>query len=246
MLNCRALDAVPERREERRAVQLRGRTSWSSTEIRLPNHLGIAGAVFTSGKSINIPLRLRRPALQSRRSTRRPATSRARSCACRSSTRTARTIGVTQVLNKRGGPFTAEDESAAAGVHRADRDRARERQAVRRRPEHEELQRRHAGEHVERRHHARRGGTRSCTCNAAGLRILRRDEEQLVRQAAGEDFFAGATPGCWIERIDQVDARRGTPDLADGRRARGRRRDRLDQPHRAAADRVERRSASAR
>src|SRR3546814_15190039 len=26
-----------------------------ATQIRLPNHLGIAGAVFTSGKTVNIP-----------------------------------------------------------------------------------------------------------------------------------------------------------------------------------------------
>jgi adenylate cyclase len=61
-----------------------------SVQIRLPNHLGIAGAVFTSGQGDQHSLRLRRPALQSRPSTRRPATSPAPSCACPSSTSTAR------------------------------------------------------------------------------------------------------------------------------------------------------------
>ena len=46
-----------------------------------------------------------------RRSTSRPAISRARSCACPIVNKRGTIIGVTQVLNKRGGPFTAEDES---------------------------------------------------------------------------------------------------------------------------------------
>ena len=46
-----------------------------------------------------------------RDSTRRPAISRDPSFACRSSNKDGRTIGVTQVLNKRGGPFSDEDES---------------------------------------------------------------------------------------------------------------------------------------
>ena len=59
------------------------------TEIRFPNHIGIAGAVFTTGS----PSTSRTPTptcASTRRSTGRPATSRARSSACRSSTRRAR------------------------------------------------------------------------------------------------------------------------------------------------------------
>ena len=113
-------------------------------QIRLPNHARHRRRGVHLRQDDQHPVRLCRSALQSRRSTSGPASSPARSCACRSSTRTAQVIGVTQVLNKRGGPFTAEDESRLQGLHRADRDRARERQAVRRRPEHEELQREHA------------------------------------------------------------------------------------------------------
>ncbi len=79
-------------------------------EIRLPNHLGIAGAVFTSAKSVNIPhayadLRFnpsfdKRTGYFTRSMLAVPVINKDGKC-----------IGVTQVLNKRGGPFTDEDES---------------------------------------------------------------------------------------------------------------------------------------
>jgi adenylate cyclase len=79
-------------------------------EIRLPNHLGIAGAVFTSGKSVNIPyayadLRFN-PAFDKRTGY------FTRSILCVPIVNKAgKIIGVTQVLNKRGGPFSDEDEA---------------------------------------------------------------------------------------------------------------------------------------
>lgn len=79
-------------------------------EIRLPNHLGIAGTVFTSGEAINIPhaytdLRFN-PAFD------KQSGFFTRSILCVPVVNKAgQTIGVTQVLNKRGGPFTEEDES---------------------------------------------------------------------------------------------------------------------------------------
>ena len=79
-------------------------------EIRLPNTAGIAGAVFTSGQAINIPLRLRRSAVQSRASTSGPATSRARSSASRSSTRTARPSASRRCSTGAAGPSPSEDE----------------------------------------------------------------------------------------------------------------------------------------
>ena len=79
-------------------------------EIRLPNHLGIAGAVFTSGQTVNIPhcyadLRFN------------PAFDKQTGYFTRSMlavpvvNKDGKVIGVTQVLNKRGGPFDAEDET---------------------------------------------------------------------------------------------------------------------------------------
>ena len=79
-------------------------------QIRLPNHLGIAGTVFTSGRSINIPhayadLRFN-PAFD------RKTGFFTRSILCVPIiNKDGKTIGVTQVLNKKNGSFTAEDES---------------------------------------------------------------------------------------------------------------------------------------
>ncbi len=79
-------------------------------QIRLPNHLGIAGSVFTSGTNINIPhayadLRFN-PAFD------RKTGFFTRSILCVPIiNKDGKTIGVTQVLNKKNGSFTAEDES---------------------------------------------------------------------------------------------------------------------------------------
>ena len=81
-----------------------------ATEIRLPNHLGIAGTVFTSRQTVNIPyayadLRFN-PAFDKKTGF------FTRSILCVPViNKDGKIIGVTQVLNKRGGPFTAEDES---------------------------------------------------------------------------------------------------------------------------------------
>jgi len=81
-----------------------------ATEIRFPNHLGIAGTVFTTGKTINIPhayadLRFN-PSFDKRTGY------FTRSILCTPViNNNGKTIGVTQVLNKRGGPFTDDDES---------------------------------------------------------------------------------------------------------------------------------------
>ena len=81
-----------------------------ATSIRLPNHLGIAGAVFTSGQSVNIPhayadLRFN-PAFD------RKTGFFTRSILCVPVTnKVGKVIGVTQVLNKRGGTFSADDEA---------------------------------------------------------------------------------------------------------------------------------------
>ena len=79
-------------------------------EIRLPNTAGIAGAVFTSGKSVNIPhayadLRFN-PAFD------KQTGFFTRSILCVPVVnKVGKSIGVTQILNKRGGSFTDEDES---------------------------------------------------------------------------------------------------------------------------------------
>ena len=80
-----------------------------SSQIRFPNHLGIAGAVFKSGKTINIPhayadLRFN-PGMD------RETGYFTRSILCVPVVnKNGKRIGVTQALNKRGGAFNAEDE----------------------------------------------------------------------------------------------------------------------------------------
>jgi len=79
------------------------------SEIRFPSHLGIAGAVFTSGKSMNIPyayadLRFN-PAVD------KQTGFFTRSILCVPIVnKDNKVIGVSQLLNKRGGVFTDEDE----------------------------------------------------------------------------------------------------------------------------------------
>ena len=81
-----------------------------ATKIRFPNHLGIAGTVFSTGESVSIPyayadLRFN-PAFD------RQTGYFTRSILCVPViNKVGRVIGVTQVLNKIGGTFTAEDES---------------------------------------------------------------------------------------------------------------------------------------
>ena len=79
-------------------------------EIRLPNSAGIAGSVFTSGKTMNIPyayadLRFN-PAFD------KQTGYFTRSILCVPIiNKIGKVIGCTQVLNKKGGKFTDEDES---------------------------------------------------------------------------------------------------------------------------------------
>ncbi len=79
------------------------------TEIRFPDHVGIAGTVFTTGDSINIPYAY--ADLRFNPSFDRQTGFFTRSILCVPViTKDGETIGVTQVLNKQGGPFNAEDE----------------------------------------------------------------------------------------------------------------------------------------
>ena len=81
--------------------------------LRLPNHLGIAGAVFTSGKRVNIPhayadLRFN-PGFD------KQTGFFTRSILCMPVfNKAGKAIGVSQVLNKRGGAFNKEDEKRLA------------------------------------------------------------------------------------------------------------------------------------
>jgi adenylate cyclase len=78
-------------------------------QIRFPNHLGIAGTVFTSGESMNIPYAY--ADLRFNPSFDRQTGYFTRSILCVPVVnKNGRVIGVTQVLNKSGGVFNSEDE----------------------------------------------------------------------------------------------------------------------------------------
>ena len=170
------------------------------TEIRFPSHVGIAGAVFTTEESVRIPyayadLRFN-PAFD------RQTGYFTRSILCVPIFNKAGTaIGVTQVLNKRGGPFTAEDESRlraftaqiATGLENAKL--FADVQAMR--------------NYNEAMLQSMSNGVVTFdeeslvqTCNASGARILRRDAEGVVGLSA-DDLFGHEN--AWLrERMYRV------------------------------------------
>jgi adenylate cyclase len=173
-----------------------------SMQIRLPNHAGIAGAVFSSGKSINIPyayadLRFN-PAVDKRTGY------FTRSILCVPIVnKNGRTIGVTQVLNKRGGPFTNEDESrlrAFTAQISIALENAKLFADVQNMKNYNEAMLESMSNGVITLDDAER----IVTCNAAGQRILRSHFAQLFNRPAAE-FFAGAN--AWIlEKLARVTA----------------------------------------
>ncbi len=171
-----------------------------ATQIRFPNHLGIAGAVFTSGETINIPyayadLRFN-PAFD------KQTGYFTRSILCVPVVnKDGKTIGVTQVLNKRGGPFTEEDEQrlkaftaqVSIGLENAKlfndvQNMKNYNESVLESMTNGVITLDEDGKIV--------------TCNAAGLRILGVGEDDILGKEAAE-FFSGAN--AWlVERIARV------------------------------------------
>lgn len=170
-------------------------------EIRLPNHLGIAGAVFTSGKTINIPhaytdLRFN-PAFDKKTGF------FTRSILCVPVINKAgKTIGVTQVLNKRGGPFTAEDESRLKAFT------AQVSIALENAKLFDDIQ--NMKNYSESMLESMSNGVitlneegKMITCNAAGLRIMRVSLEDMLEEQA-KDFFIDTNS--WVlEKVKRVE-----------------------------------------
>lgn len=168
-------------------------------QIRLPNHLGIAGAVFTSEKTINIPyayadLRFN-PAFDKKTGF------FTRSILCVPViNKQGKTIGVTQVLNKRGGPFTSEDEARLRAFT------AQVSIALENAKLFADVQ--NMKNYNEAMLESMSNGLitldeteKIITCNAAGLRILQVAPAQILNQAA-QAFFSGVN--AWI--IDKIRA----------------------------------------
>jgi adenylate cyclase len=172
-----------------------------AAEIRLPNHLGIAGAVFTSRQSVNIPyayadLRFN-PAFDKKTGF------FTRSILCVPViNKEGKIIGVTQVLNKRGGPFTAEDEARLKAFT------AQVSIALENAKLFDDVQ--NMKNYSESMLESMSNGVitldeegKIVTCNTAGLQILQLGAEEVLRRTAG-DFFGGAN--AWIsEKIRQVE-----------------------------------------
>lgn len=85
----------------------------TSREIRFPCHFGIAGEAFQTGRTLNIPDAYADPRFNP--AVDRDTSFRTRSILCMPMrNKLGQTIAVMQVLNKIGGPFTAQDETRLA------------------------------------------------------------------------------------------------------------------------------------
>ncbi len=170
-------------------------------EIRLPNHLGIAGTVFTSGVSVNIPycyadLRFN-PAFDKKTGY------FTRSMLCVPViNKNGKTIGVTQVLNRRGGPFTAEDEQRLKAFT------AQVAIALENAKLFDDVQ--NMKNYNESMLESMSNGVITMdedgnivTCNAAGLRILKVSPDDIIEKQAKE-FFTNSN--AWImEKLRKVE-----------------------------------------
>ena len=169
----------------------------STVQIRLPNHVGIAGAVFTSAKTINIPhayadLRFN-PAFDKKTGY------FTRSILCVPViNKNGKVIGVTQALNKRGGPFGPEDE-ARLKAFTAQVSIALENAKLFDDVQNMKNYNQSVLESMSSGVITLNEDGRIQTCNASGYRILRSTEAAVISHLASE-FFTG--PNQWVnERI---------------------------------------------
>jgi adenylate cyclase len=172
-----------------------------TTQIRIPNNAGIAGVVFTSGETINIPhayadLRFN------------PAVDKQTGFFTRSMicvpiiNKSGKTIGVTQALNKHGGPFTTEDEARLRAFT------AQVSISLENAKLFDDIQ--NMKKYSDGMLQSMSNGVitldedgKIVTINEAGLRILRATEEEVIERTA-EEFFDG--PNAWIiEKIRRVE-----------------------------------------
>jgi len=183
----------------------------AATQIRFPNHLGIAGTVFTSGASVNIPhayadLRFN-PAFDKKTGF------FTRSILCTPVVnKEGKTIGVTQVLNKRGGPFTMEDESrlkAFTAQISIALENAKLFSDVASMKNYNESMLQSMSNGVITL--GEEGLIK--TCNAAGLRILGAPGQEVLGRAATE-FLIG--PNAWLaDKVAAVDASQAPETIVD-------------------------------
>jgi len=180
-------------------------------KLRFPNHLGIAGAVFQSGKSIDIPYAYADLRFNPTFDKRSGFFTRSILCVPVVN-KTGKVIGVTQALNKRGGPFTREDEArlraftAQVSIALENAKLFADVQNIKNYNE-SILESMSSGvitldeeEHV-------------VTCNAAGLRLLRVRSNEVLEKRAGE-FFGGAN--AWMmDTLKRVEESQSAEILMD-------------------------------
>ena len=179
-----------------------------ATQIRLPNHLGIAGAVFRSGKTVNIPhayadLRFN-PAFDKKTGF------FTRSMLCTPLINKAGVvIGATQVLNKKGGSFNQEDEARLKAFT------AQVSVALENAKLFDDVQnmKNYAESMLESMSNAvvtlNEDGVIQ-TCNAAGAKILKTPIQEILKKKAAE-FFTGKN--AWVEEKIRLVASTGEPSL---------------------------------
>ena len=171
-----------------------------ATKIRFPNHLGIAGTVFTAAESMNIPhayadLRFN-PGFD------RQTGFFTRSILCVPViNKDGKAIGATQVLNKKGGPFTDEDEArlkAFTSQIAIGLENAKLFDDVQNMKNYNESMLESMSNGVVT---VNEDGA-ILTCNAAGFRIMKVDETEILLRPASE-FFVDAN--AWVmEKLQQV------------------------------------------
>ena len=172
-----------------------------ATQIRFPNHLGIAGAVFSQNKTVNIPhayadLRFN-PGFDKKTGF------FTRSILCVPVVNKKGTvIGVTQILNKRGGPFTDEDEQrlrAFTAQISIGLENAKLFADVQNMKNYNESMLQSMSNGVI----TLNEDGKIITCNAAGLGILRAQPKDVIGKQA-KDYFAN--DNAWLlEKIQKVE-----------------------------------------
>jgi len=182
-----------------------------STQIRFPNHLGIAGTVFTSGETINIPHAY--ADLRFNPDFDKQTGYFTRSILCVPIINKDRVIlGVTQVLNKRGGPFTEEDEQrlkAFTAQISVGLENAQLFADVQNMKNYNDSILQSAASGVI----TLDEDEKIITCNEAGLRILNITESEILQKPA-VDFFIGDNE--WLmERINKVQDEQQTDTFVD-------------------------------
>jgi adenylate cyclase len=183
-----------------------------ATQIRFPNHLGIAGLVFTSGKTVNIPhayadLRFN-PAFDKKTGF------FTRSILCVPVVnKQGKSIGVTQVLNKRGGPFTEEDEQrlkAFTAQISIGLENAKLFADVQNMKNYNEAMLQSMSNGVI----TLDENGKIVTCNAAGLNILHCKASEIIEKSA-KDYFA--EPNNWVhDKVKHVEATQQSESVVDG------------------------------